>query len=158
LREVLHDDLVSLVPRPGIRRLRAREHSHQRGFAGPVRADQRNAIATFDVQAQIVEHDEIPVRLAHVLQVEHGPPALRADRERKPDALPFRRHFDGHDFFEQLDPALDLGGFRGLVPEPVDELLDPRDLLVLLAFGLPEALQTCVALVDVVAVAAGVIR
>ena len=81
LREVLHHDLVALGPRAGVRRLDARQHAHQRGFAGAVRADERDAIAALDVHVDAVEHDARAVGLAHVAQIEHRAAALRARRE-----------------------------------------------------------------------------
>ena len=60
LREVLHHDLVPLGARAGVRRFDAREHPHQRRLAGAVRADQRDAIATLDVQVDAVEDARPP--------------------------------------------------------------------------------------------------
>ncbi len=105
----------------------------------------------------VPEHDEIAVGLAHVLQLEHRAAALRAGREREVDALALRRDLDRHDLLEQLDAALDLRGLRCLVAEAVDEHLDARDLLVLLALRLPQALEHRVALRDVLAVVADVV-
>ena len=58
LREVLADDLVAHDALALVRRFLARQHAHQRGLAGAVRPDERDAIAALDVQRQRVEHDE----------------------------------------------------------------------------------------------------
>ena len=63
----------------------------------------------------------------------------------------------GTTFSEQLDPALDLRGLGRLVAEPVDEHLHPRDLFVLVALHLAQALEHRVALLDVLAVVADVV-
>ena len=64
-----------------IRRFLAREHPHQRRLAGAVGPDQRDAIAALDVQVEVAEHDEVAVRLAHVLQLEDRASALARRRE-----------------------------------------------------------------------------
>ena len=47
------------------------------------------------------------------------------------DLLPLLGKGDAVHLCEHLDPALDLPGFRRLVPEPLDELLGLGDLLLL---------------------------
>ena len=64
-------------------RFLARQHPHQRRLAGAVRADERDAIAALDVQVEVVEDDEVAVRLARVLQLEHRAAALGARRKVK---------------------------------------------------------------------------
>ena len=76
LREVLHDDVVAFDALAGVGRFFARQHPHQRRLADAVGADERDAIAALDVQVEVVEHDEVAVRLARVLQLEHRPAAL----------------------------------------------------------------------------------
>ena len=68
LREVLGHHLVAQVPLAAVGRLFSREHAHQRGLAGAVGADERDAIAALDVQRQVVEDGERPVRLPDVLR------------------------------------------------------------------------------------------
>ena len=64
--------------RAGVWRLLAGQHPHQRGLAGAVGSDQRDAIAALDVQVQTSSKTvERAVRLAHVLQLEHRAAALR---------------------------------------------------------------------------------
>jgi hypothetical protein len=50
-----------------------------------------------------------------------------------------QQHFDRHHLVEHLDTALHLRGLRRLIAEPIDEHLDARDFLVLLAFRLSSA-------------------
>ena len=76
LREVLHHHLVSLAPLTRVRRLDAGEHAHQGGLPGPVRSDDRDAVAPLDVQARAPEDDGVAVGLVRVLQLEHHPAAL----------------------------------------------------------------------------------
>ena len=57
-----------------------------------------------------------------------------------------------HHLLELLDPALHLRRFRRLVAEAVDEHLDARDLLVLLALRLAHRLDALVVLGEVAAV------
>ena len=128
LREVLHDDVVAFDARARVRRLLAREHAHQRRLAGAVRADERDAVAALDVQVEVAEDDEVAVRLAHVLQLEHRASALAAGREIEVDLLPLGRHLDRHDLLEHLDAALHLRRLRRLIAEPIDEHLDARRL------------------------------
>ena len=52
LREVLHHDLVAQRARAAVRRFFARQHAHQRRFAGAVRSDERDAVAALDVQVR----------------------------------------------------------------------------------------------------------
>ena len=66
LREVLGHDLVAQMPFSAVGRLFSREHAHQRRLAGAVGADKRNPIAALDVQRQVVEDGERPVRLPDV--------------------------------------------------------------------------------------------
>ena len=73
------------------------------------------------------------------------------------DALPLRRHLDRHHLLEQLDAALHLRGLGRLVAEAIDEHLDARDLLVLLALRLAQPFEHRVALLDVLAVVADVV-
>ena len=142
---------------PRVRRLDAREDAHQRRLAGAVRADQRDAVAALDQQVDAVEDAGRAVGLADALQLEDGAAALGRGREGEADALALRRHLDRHHLLEHLDPALDLRRLGRLVAEPVDEHLDPRDLLVLVALGLAQALEHRVALLDVLAVVADVV-
>ena len=84
-------------------------------------------------------------------------PLFAAVGKREVHALALGRHLDGDDLLEHLDPALHLRGLRRLVAEPVDEHLDPLDFLVLLLLGLAHPLQPRLALLEVVAVVAGVV-
>ena len=93
-----------------------------------------------------------------MLQLEDRAAALRACRKREVDPLPFGRHLDRDDLLEQLDAALDLRGLGRLVAEPVDEHLHARDFFVLLLLRLPQPLEHRVALLDVLAVVADVVR
>ena len=77
--------------------------------------------------------------------------------KREVDPLALGRHLDRHDLLEQLDPALHLRRLGRLVAEPVDEHLDARDFLVLLALRLAQPLEHRVALLDVLAVVADVV-
>jgi hypothetical protein len=103
------------------------------------------------------EHPQISVGLVPALDVEHGPAALGARGELEVDLLALGRDFDRDDFLEHLDAALDLRGFRRLVPEAIDEHLHPRDLFVLLALGLPQRLDLGFVRDQVVAVVADVV-
>ena len=119
--------------------------------------DQRDAVAAFDVQVQVLEHDERVVGLAHVLHLEHGASALRADREVEMNLLPLCRHLDGHHLLEHLDPTLHLRRLRRLVAKPVDEHLDARHLLVLLALRLAHLFDARFVGHEVIAVVAHVV-
>ena len=70
------------------------------------------------------------------------------------DLLPLGRHFDRHDLLEQLDAALHLRRLGRLIAEAVDEHLDARDFLVLLALRLAQRLDALVVLDEVAAVVA----
>ena len=157
LRKVLHHDLMAEGPAAAVWRLFAGQHAHQRRLARAVRPDQCDAIAALDVQVHVAEDREIAIRLAGMLHFEHGAPAFRAARKGEVNALPLGRHFDRDDLLEQLDSALHLCRLGRLIPEAVDEHLDARHFLILLAFRLPQAFQHRVALVDVLAVVADVI-
>ena len=91
---------------PGIGRLLARQHAHQGGFADAVRSDERDPLSPFHVQCEIVEDDEVAVGFPDILQLEHRAAALRADGKIEVDLLALRRHLDGDDLLEHLDPAL----------------------------------------------------
>ena len=141
LREVLHHHLVAFGARAGVGRFLARQHAHQRGLAGAVVADERDAIAALDVQVDVVEHDLVAVRLARVLQLEHHAAALGRGGELEVDALALGRHLEALDLLEHLDAALHLRRLGRLVAEAVDELLDALDLLVLPPLGLAQPLE-----------------
>ena len=63
----------------------------------------------------------------------------------------------GHDLLEHLDAALHLRGLRRLIAEAIDEHLDARDFLVLLALGLAQLLDARFVRDEVVAVVADVV-
>ena len=157
LGEVLHDHLMTDGSRSRVRRLLSGQHAHERGLAGAVRSDQRNAIAALDVQGDVAEHGESIVGLARVLQLEDGAPALHAVGKAEVNPLALWRNLDRHHFLEQLDAALHLRRFRRLIAEAVDEHLDARDFLVLFALRLTEPLEHRVAQLDVLAVVADVV-
>ena len=92
-----------------------------------------------------------------MLHLQNGASAFGAGGKAEVDPFPLRRHFDRHDLLEQLDAALHLRGLGRLVAEAIDEHLHARDFLVLLSFGLPQALEHRVALLDVLAVVADVV-
>ena len=148
---------MSLAPLAAIGGFGAGEHPHQRGFSRAVGRDERNAIAPLDVDRDVVEDDEVAVRLVDVVQLEHRAAALRTDRKGESHALALGRHLDRHDPVEHLDPALDLRGLGGLVAEPVDERAHPRHFLVLLVLGLAQMLEPRVALDQIVRVGADVV-
>ena len=135
----------------------ARQHPHQRRLADAVRADQRDAVAALDVQVQVVEDHDIAVGLAAVLDLEHRPAALAAGGKIEMDLLALERHFDRHHLLEHLDPALDLRRLGRLVAEAIDEHLDARDFLVLLALGFPHLLDARLVRDQVGAVVADVV-
>ena len=143
---------MAFDPLARIGRLFGGQQTHQRRFAGAVGSDQRDPVAALDVQAEIVEHGEVAVRLAGVLQLEDGAAALRARREVEVNGGALGRHVDRHHLFEHLDAALHLRGLGGLVAEPIDEHLDARHLFVLLAFGLAQRFDALVVLDQVAAV------
>jgi hypothetical protein len=91
-----------------IGRLDAGDEPHQRGLAGAVRADERYAVAAFDVERHVVEHHLVAVGLPHVREIEHDAAALGRRRELEVDALAFGRHLDAFDLLEHLDAALHL--------------------------------------------------
>ena len=144
-------------PLPVIRCLFAGEHPHQRRLARAVGAEERDAIAALDVQAQIPEHHQVAVRLSRVLQLDHRAPALRAGGKVEMDFLALGGHFDRNDLLELLDPALHLRRLGRLIAEPIDEHLDARNLLVLLALCLAERLEARLVLHEIVAVVADVV-
>ena len=148
---------MPFAPRARVRRFDARKHPHQRRLAGAVRSDQRDAIAALDQQVQLREDHLLAVRFAHVVQLEHRAPALRAHGKGEMDALALGRRLDRHDFLEHLDAALHLRRLRRLIAEAIDEHLHARDLLVLLALRLAQLVHARVALDDVMRVVAGVI-
>ena len=84
-------------------------------------------------------------------------PLFAQDGKVEVDLLALGRHLDRHDLLEHLDPALHLRRLGRLVAEAVDEHLDARDLLVLLALGLAQRLDARVVLDQVVAVVADVV-
>src|SRR5262245_4629962 len=145
-------------PRAAVGRLLSRQHAHQRRLAGTVRTDERDAIATLDVERQVPEDRQRSVGLADVLQLEDRTSAFPARGKGEVDALALGGNFDWNDLLEQLDAALYLRGLRRLVPEPIDEHLHARDLFVLLLLRLSQPIQHRIALRDVLAVIADVIR
>ena len=80
LREILHDDVVAFEPLARVGRFLAGQRAHQGRLARAVRTDQRDSVAPLDVQVEVLEHDQIAVRLARVLDLEHRPAAFRAGR------------------------------------------------------------------------------
>ncbi len=101
-------------------------------------------------RSSVAEDDQVAVGLPYVLQLEHRAAALGAGGKREVDPLALGRHLDRHHLVEQLDPALHLRGLRRLIAEPVDEHLDARDLLVLLALGLAQRVHARLVLDEVV--------
>ena len=112
-------------------------------------ADQRNAIAAFDVEVDAVEHRFRAVGLARALQLEHHAAALHRGGELEVNALALGRHFEPLDLLEHLDAALHLRGLGRLVAEAIDELLDALDLFVLAPLGVAQPLQARVAFLQV---------
>ena len=72
------------------------------------------------------------------------------------DTLALERDLDRRDFREHLHAALDLRRLRRLVAEPVDELPDPGDLLVLPLLLLSQCCDPRVSLDQILAVGADV--
>ena len=158
LREVLHDDLMAHDALTGVWSLLAGQQTHQRRLAGTVRSDQRDAIAALDVQIDLVSKTlSAPYAFDARFISSTVRPLFGACGKAEVNALSLGRHLDRHDLLEHLDAALYLRGLRGLVAEAVDEHLHARDFFVLLAFGLPQAFEHGVALLDVLAVVADVV-
>jgi len=109
-------------------------------------------------QRQIPESVSGPYALCACVSSSTVRPLLRQVGKREVDPLSFGRHLDRNDLLEHLDAALYLRGFGRLVAEPVDEHLHARDFFVLLLLRLPQPLEHRVALRDVFAVVADVVR
>ena len=77
LGKVLHHHLMPGRARARIGCFLARQHSHQRRLASAVWSDQRDPVATLDVQADVAEHGQGAVRLADVLELENVRPSWR---------------------------------------------------------------------------------
>jgi hypothetical protein len=157
LSEVLHHDLVALVPGAPVWGLDAGDETHERRLAGAIRRDEGDPVTPLDVQVHAVEDNVAAVGLVDVGELEDGAAALRADRKGEADALALGGHFDRDDLVERLDSALDLRGLGGLVPKPVDERPEPSDLVVLLLLGPTQPLEVRIAVDQVSRIVANVV-
>ena len=81
LSEVAHLHLRPEADLPGVGRLLAEQTPNERAFAGPVRADHADAIATFDHQIHVLEEGDRVVAHAQILRFDDH--VARANRGRE---------------------------------------------------------------------------
>ncbi len=117
LREVAELDVVADLALAGGERLDAGEQLHERGLAGAVRSDERDALAALEREVEPLVDDELFVALAGLAELEHDPAAARRGREADVELLRPRRDFQPLELLELLDAALDELRLRCLVAE-----------------------------------------
>ena len=119
--------------------LGAGQQLDQRGLAGAVDADQRDAVSALDHEVDVAEDFLVGaavfarIALGHALELGHDAAAGLGLRERKVDRLFFRRNLDALDLLQFLDAALHLLGLGGLIAEAVDEDFELLDAVALVA-------------------------
>ena len=111
----------------------AGEHTDQRGFAGAIDADQRDAIAAVDGEVDAFEHLLGAVILREIAHLHHRAARWRRLRKGEVDDGLFLRQLDALDLVELLDAALDLLCLGGLIAEAIDEGFQMLDVLALVA-------------------------
>ena len=126
--------------RAGVRRLGAGDQPQQRALTGAVHADQRYALAPFDLEIHAGKHPAAAVAFRESARAHDLVAAPRRFGKFYPHGL--RRGLDllNFHFFELLHAALNLGGLARLVAKALDEPLYPLDALALLNSGSLETL------------------
>src|SRR5262249_4533762 len=158
LREIAELDVVADPALAGGERLDAGEQLDERGLAGAVRPDERDALAALEREVEPIVDDELAVALAGLAELEDRPAAARRGREADVELLRPRRDFQPLDLLELLDATLDELRLRRLVAELTDEALHPLDLFLLHLVGVPRLLEAPLLLLLVPREVARVVR
>ena len=113
---------------------------HEGRFAFAVFTDESDFFPAANGQRCVFENGVAAVRFAHVFHDNGVGSGTRRRREFQPQSgIVFLVNFNSIQFFQLLDAALHLHGFRGFVAETFDKILRISDLL-LLVFVSPELL------------------
>ena len=135
LGKVMEAHAMADRSRAFIGRQDAGQHLEQGTLSCTIFSDERHALSAFHREIQRCVDDLFPVPFTDALQIQHMTPAGRGQGELEFDALGVPLQFNQLDLFQLLDARLDLAGLVGLIPEPIDELLDPRHLFRLTGGG-----------------------
>ena len=134
LGEIAGDDIAAELAFAALNGNHAAENLEQGGLARAVGADEHDALAALDLQVEVAVDDVVAISLLHVLERHDLEPGARGLREAEIHALELlHRLLDGV-VLEPLDLLLlrlGAGGHGGLGAEAVDELLQMRDLALL---------------------------
>ena len=136
LREVADAAVVAQCACAGLKFQLAREDFQQSGLACSVRPDQHSALAFFNFQIQILVDHFLAIGLPYALKGNHAlaAPGRLWKTEIHRRLIRFRR-FDALHAGELLDTVLRLCRLAGLRAEAIDEILQVRDFLLLVAVG-----------------------
>src|SRR5581483_10895484 len=127
-------------PHLAAHRVPAAEHRlEQRRLPGAVRPDERDVLAALDRERGVREQELVPGLDAQAFgddDVATGPRRLEELEAERAPAMVRREHAVRLDALDLLELRLRLPRLRRLVPEPLDEALEPRELLRLPLGGL----------------------